>query len=101
MDGRATLQLTDAAAASSGSLGEAAADGTLMALHLDGARGPAVRGLFVCVTAAKCVLADAFTKVVMPDPASAAPRLQAFGAEAHVIGPDRVWRSYGGASCAA
>jgi thiamine biosynthesis lipoprotein len=98
-DGRCLLQLADAAAASSGALGEPAPDEPAMALHLASAGGPVIRGWFACVTAPECVLADALTKVVLARGAACEPILTSLGAQAHLIGPDRTWRSFGAQPC--
>jgi hypothetical protein len=50
------------------------------------------------VLAARCVIADALTKVVLADEAAALPLLHRFHAVAHVHHPDRPghgWRELG------
>jgi thiamine biosynthesis lipoprotein len=98
-DRRAVLQLADGAAASSGSLGPAAPDEAAMAMHLAGAGGGVVKGWYACVTAPTCVLADALTKVALAMGPASEAILAAFGAQAHLVGPDRAWRSIGVQTC--
>jgi len=74
--------------------------GEQVGCHVSGQTHRAVNArITVSVLAARCVIADALTKVVLADEAAAAPLLRRFHAVAHVHHPDRPgtgWRTIGG-----
>ena len=89
-------------ASSSGHLQRRLYGGRLCGPHVDGAyRTPAPTERFVCVTAERCVVADALTKVVMARGRESAPVLRRFNASAYFHDPGQPWQQLEGESAIA
>ncbi len=88
------LELTDGSvASSSGHLLRRWIDGEMRGPHVHGARRSAApTDRFVCVTAERCMVADALTKVVMAEGAESGGVLREFGASGYLYDPKVGWR---------
>jgi thiamine biosynthesis lipoprotein len=94
------LEIRCGALATSGGADSGRADaGQARGCHVRGDTGAALDArATVSVLAGRCVIADALTKVVLADPAAAAPLLRRFRAIAHIHHPDYSgsgWRQVG------
>lgn len=79
-------------ASSSGHLHRRLHRGRLHGPHVDGIRRvPAASDRFVSVTAARCITADALTKVVMAEGSASQPVLRRFRASAYLQDPGQPW----------
>jgi thiamine biosynthesis lipoprotein len=93
----AAIELENGSLASSTGRGQGRRHrGRLGGPHLDGARRRAV-GLrrFACVTAERCVIADALTKIVLSRGVRSAALLRAYGATAYLHDARGGWRRIG------
>ena len=80
-------------ASSSGELERRRRQGRVCGSHVDGRRRtPARTDRFVCVTAERCMIADALTKVVMTEGEESASLLRRFDASAYFHDPERGWK---------
>ena len=94
LDSMPVLELADGSvASSSGHLQRRWQSGHWCGPHVDGIRrSPAPTDRFVCVVAARCVIADALTKVVMAQGKESAAALRQFDASAYVHDPRHGWQ---------
>jgi thiamine biosynthesis lipoprotein len=88
------LELTNGSvASSSGHFQRRWHGGRLYGPHVDGVhRTPAPTDRFVCVTAERCIVADALTKVVMIQGKESASVLQLFDASAYFHDHRQAWQ---------
>lgn len=96
-DASPVLELADGSVAgSSGALRQSRHVGRLCGPHVDGlSRAPAPVDRFVWVVAARCITADALTKVVMAKGAASRDLLRQFDASAYISDPGNVWLQVG------
>jgi thiamine biosynthesis lipoprotein len=86
------LELENGSVASSGGGSTDAAP----AMHIDGInRFPVGQGVFACVVAESCAVADALTKLVLAQGTRCSAALRRFGATAHLLDKDGNWHSFG------